>query len=315
MAAPAIDTTTATASQEINQFFSALFGQLPVVSEDRKGTTYSIPGHEFSVVTDSYGGCHINCGSKIFDSLKEAIGQLSASYKANRTFDSLWVDMPLPVSLSTLGAILPSDFEAGNSGKSGLIYDYQKNMLKSWLWLNPGKECSIPAGATHNIGGTALIIDKAAGKVLLVENTRRAGSWNLPGGSFEPGKDKLPSDTALREAEEESGLSIDRKSLAKPVLISQMQFPENQFAPAINQTWAFFIDGISQHELRLPAEEIKRAEWVDILKITESTDEGINGAKIGSEIKASVTAAVHSLGCQEIENKGWMIVHAPKLKV
>ena len=77
----------------------------------------------------------------------------------------------------------------------------------------------------------------------------RAGSWNLPGGSFDTFKNKTPSDTALREAQEEGGFEIKNSAHYEPKLMSQLQFPKNQFAPAINQTWAYFIDGISQKEL------------------------------------------------------------------
>lgn len=241
---------------------------------------------------------------------REAIAQLSETYKESGTYDSVWIDVALPSSANTLGSIAPESFGVGKPGKGDFIYDYQQNKIKIWQWLNPAKECAIPPGATHNIGATALLIDRVAKKVLLVVNVRRDDSWNLPGGSYDPVKDNAPCYTALREAQEEGGFEIEKESVSQPQLIGQMQFPYNQFAPAINQIWAYFSEGISQTKLNPPSDEIKHAEWVDLDKIFNSEGR-LDGLKLSEEIKKLLIAAINELGSEEIVNKDWMIVHAP----
>lgn len=290
----------------INTFFNTLYQTSPTVEEVKKNTNkYSVAGKDVSIVTDPYGGCHIEVANVPAESalMKNAIQQLAGSL----TCDSIWVNFPFPTQANSLGTVIPDSFQIGVPGKGDVIYDYQQKKIRFWQWLNPNKECSIPSGATHNLGATALLIDKAAQKVLLVENMMRKGSWNLPGGSFEPEHDKSPAYTALREAQEEGGFKVEAK-MAEAVLMGQMQFPNNQFAPAINQIWAFFIDGISQQALNPPANEICRAEWIDVKEVLNSTDT-LGGLKIGPEIKATLDAALKGNGMREVMNKGWMILN------
>lgn len=300
---------------EIKEFFDVVFTCQPQVTVDKKSTIYSVPEKGISIITDSYGGCHIDV-KEIADGLipfaKQAIERLSETYKESKAFDSIWIDVALPANASIFGSIAPPSFEIGRPGKGDLIYDYQTKKIRIWHWLNPNKECAIPPGATHNIGATALILDMVAKKVLLVVNKGRSDSWNLPGGSFDPSKDNDPCYTALREAQEEGGFEIDGDEVFSPRLIGQMQFPRNQFAPAINQIWAYFIDGISQKALNPPTDEIIRAGWIDFAEI-QSSEGTLKELKISEEIKAPLIAAINGLGFEQIVNKGWMIVHAPTI--
>lgn len=299
---------------EITNVFQNLYHADPVVTLDKKNTIYSVPGEGLSIMTDPYGGCHIVAAgipAEKIPFVKAVIQELAEKLAISRLFDSLWIDTKLPAPSSDLFSIAPHAFQAGMPGKSDVIYDYQQKMMRCWVWLNSDKECTIPAGATHNIGATAIIIDRVAEKVLLVVNKNRSSAWNLPGGSYEPA-DGSPCYTALREAQEEGGFTVGIEDLSKSVLVSQMQFPFNQFAPAINQTWAFFADGISQTKLNPPEHEVVRAEWVDISSIMDSNGK-LDELELGDHIKASVIAAVKGVYCEEIVNKGWMISHAPRL--
>jgi 8-oxo-dGTP pyrophosphatase MutT (NUDIX family) len=306
---------TSTIPVDIHSFFETLYGKEPIVSQDKKNTVYAIPEKEVSIITDPYGGCHIDVKAISTDQFayaQRAIETLSESFRTSRAFDSIWIDIALPVSALTLSSIVPSSFRIGEPGKGDLIYDYQQKKLRIWHWLNSSKECAIPPGATHNIGATALILDMVAKKMLLVVNTRRNDSWNLPGGSFDPLKDNAPCYTALREAQEEGGFELEKSANFEPRLMGQMQFPFNQFAPAINQIWAYFIDGISQKLLNPPADEIKLAEWVSFDEIIAS--KGIlRGLKLSEEIQSSLVAAINGLGFEKIVDKGWMIVHTSKV--
>ncbi len=61
---------------------------------------------------------------------------------------------------------------------------------------------------------SGVAVDEAGKRTLLVHH-RKSGNWFQPGGHFEPG-DATAADAALREAREETGLSV---ALARPELL------------------------------------------------------------------------------------------------
>lgn len=298
-------------SNPINLFFVKIYGESPIKFSD-KITRYAVSDSSIHITTDLYGGCHVNMttlfSKERAELIKKAIDELSTNFKKTKAFNSLWLNFSLPCPLSTMAMIAPDNFLIGTPGTCDLIYDHQEKKLRVWSWLNEDKVCSIPSGATHSVGGAALIIDKIAEKILLVVNIDRSHSWNLPGGSFDPGSDPSPSFTALREAQEEGGFQIDKNDHFEPSLIGQMQFPENQFASAISQIWAFFIDNISLKKLNPPQDEISKAEWISFDEILQSQG-SLKGLNLGLEIKEGLRAAIEGRGCQEIEKKTWKIVH------
>jgi hypothetical protein len=103
---------------------------------------------------------------------------------------------------------------------------------------------------------------------------------------------------------------MDRSQVNEPKLIGQIQFPQNQFAPSINQIWSFAMPGISKIKLNPPVHEIKRAAWVGYQEVLNAEDK-LDGFGVSDEIKGPLLAAIQGLGAREIANKGWMIVHAP----
>lgn len=301
------------APQEVQNFFIDLYGVSPEQALVGRNIAYSVGNKEVSLMVDSYGGCHVDIGQISEDrraSIRQAIENLGQELKQTKICDSLWVNFDLPQSLRAIGATLPESFAIGSTGSSDLIYDYQKNKARVWLWLSPEKECTIPLAATHNIGATALFCDMDAKKVLVVVNQRRNKDWNLPGGSFDRSRDKTPADTAFHEMEEEGGLKLDRAKVTDERLIGQMQFPGNQFASAINQIWLFVMNGASSMALNPPPSEIKLAEWADFDVILQAQGK-LNGYALGPEIQSSLRAAIHGLGAIQVENKGWKITHIP----
>lgn len=300
---------------ELVSFFKSAYGIMPLALKGKGSTLYSAPEFEgVQISTDPHGGCHLDVkfvNPEIDHRAKQAIQQLAEGLRASKTYNSLWINLDLPSSPALWGRIVPESFVIGEEGKGDLIKDVQRKKIRIWQWLNADKECAIPPGATHNCGATALIIDRTFRKVLLVEPMRR-NAWNLPGGSFDPWKDVDLTDTAFREAQEEGGFELIKLVPHKPKLVGQLQFPNNPFAPAINQIWAFFIDRISQQALKPPAHEIKRAEWIDWEEIEKSRG-FLRGCKLSDEIKSPLRAALHRYGFEEISNKGWMIVHTQKV--
>lgn len=308
-------TSCSAAPAELLSFFKSAYAITPLAVKSKGSTLYSAPEFDgVKISTDSYGGCHLDVkfvNPEIDQRAKQAIQQLADDLRVSKAFNSLWINLDLPSSPAMWGRIVPESFVIGVEGSGDLIQDVQKKKIRIWQWLNTDKECAIPPGATHNCGATALIIDRTHRKVLLVEPLRRK-AWNLPGGSFDPWKDVDLADTAFREAQEEGGFELSKPVPHKPKLVGQLQFPNNPFAPAINQIWAFFIDGISQQALNPPAHEIKRAEWIDWEEIEKSRG-SLRDCKLSDEIKRPLRAALHRYGFEEVSNKGWMIVHTQKV--
>ena len=300
----------AEAFEPMNDFFREL--QLPPkVFWDRRYTAYSSLDDKISVIFDSYGGCHVKITKLSIERLSDvqrAIARLFETIKEKNAVDSFWIDFVLPVN-SAVMSLIPQSFVIGVPECGGFIQDYQDNMLRAWQWLNSGKKCAIPPGATHNIGATALLCDTEAKKVLLVVNTKRDRRWNLPGGSYDPSKDQTPADTALREAQEEGGFTFDRSAIKERRLIGQMEFPKNQFVRAINQIWFFAAPGLSQLNLNPPRYEIKRAKWIDYQAI-EGSSGRLDGVDLGEEIKTPLLSAIRGLGAREIVNGERMIVYS-----
>lgn len=303
--------------EDIRLFFQTVYGEDPVVVQQKRDLLYKVQEREISIIIDPFRGCHIDVkplsdiSVNKMSRVQGAIEKLAESIRSNRSFNSIWIDLALPNSVMLFGVIAPASFVMGKPGFGDLVYDYQNKKVRVWQWLHPERECSIPAGATHNIGASALLIDKVAKKILLVVDNRRQDTWNLPQGSFDPAKDSHPSDTALREAQEEGGFTLSEKLTVPPTHVGDIDFPKYQFAPAINQIWAFFIDGISNQKLNPPPHEIKTAEWVAISEILES-DEKMRGRMLSDEIKVPLLAALNGQGFQEVANRGFMVVHAPK---
>lgn len=304
-------TTTSLVPAEISHFFLSLYDQEPQREQERRNTIYSLPNQSIRISTDAHGGCHIDIkpvNPEIDSQARGAIEQLAEAFKQSKACNSLWVNFDLPCSPAQWGRVLPESFVIGVEGQGDLIQDVQQKKIRIWQWLNADKVCTIPPGATHNLGGSALIIDPLAKKILLVLNKNRNTVWNLPGGSFEPWKDVDPADTALREAQEEGGFELPHAIKEKPQLVGQMQFPENSFAPAINQIWAYFIAGISNLKLNPPTDEIKQAEWFDIKEIKKS-DGKLGDLQLSNEVKQPLRTALKGHGFREISNKRWMIIH------
>lgn len=103
---------------------------------------------------------------------------------------------------------------------------------------------------------------------------------------------------------------MEQEIASKPVLLGQIEFQNNQFAPAINQIWYFCILGISKNALNPPLQEVIKAAWISITEIEASTTI-FAGYKLSEEILSAIGSVKNKLGFHEILNKGWKILRAP----
>lgn len=262
----------------IQAFFSEVYHAKPKEQLEEHNRVYSRadgkPG--VKVIIDIYNGCHIHFPANIeipLFNLKGGIISLNNFIKETRQFDSLWLDFEVPVGASYL-SLLPQKWELGKPGQGNIIYDTQKNVVRCWQWHNPEKVCTIPAGATHHLDASAAVIDSVAQKILLVVDRMSKDRWSLPGGGFEPDKDKHESScsTAVRECEEEAGIKIPDKN---GILIGQFTYPKNQFAVAINQVWRFSYDNGSKVEPKIYPKEVIDAAWVSFKDVEAGVYKGL----------------------------------------
>lgn len=249
----------------IKDFFSEVYHMKPKEQIQGQNRIYSRadgkPGVQ--LIIDAYNGCHIHFPANIeipLFSLKSGIISLNNFIKANRQFDSLWLDFEVPVGASYL-TLLPQKWEFGKPGQGNIIHDTQKNIERYWQWLNPDKPCTIPTGATHHLDASAAVIDTKAQKILLIVDKMTPECWSLPGGSYEPDKDspEQTCSTAVREGEEETGIKIPDTN---GILIGQFTYPKNQFAVAINQVWRFSYENGSKIKPENYSKETLEAAWV-----------------------------------------------------
>lgn len=108
----------------------------------------------------------------------------------------------------------------------------------------------------------ASVVTRTSNGILLVKEGKKEiqGTWNLPGGRVEEGED--PADTAVREVEEEVGVSADLDGLVG-VYIGQDAFVDGPFIAA---TYLGQLTGTPQV---VSTDTVEAIEWVDQQRLTE----------------------------------------------
>jgi hypothetical protein len=96
--------------------------------------------------------------------------------------------------------------------------------------------------------------------------------------------------------------------------VAELLFPRNQFAPALNKHYAFFMDGISDKPLKPDLNEIARAAWVDIEDIVGAgRDAFIDGMLVTQAVNVALKAALNGSGLKPVltvDETGSMIICA-----
>ena len=307
--------------QAIYRFFEEVCEESPEESMQGRNKVFTIKDPSLSAQIDSYGNLHLNFAK--IDSEKRHVADVQSSLEKlvevlceKQEFNSIWLNVDQPYDFHELLSIVPKGFIIGSPQEGNLILDLQKNQTRIWQWLKPRQECQIPPGATHNLGSCALAVDTAAQKILLVVNVRRSDSWNVPGGSFDVVKDQDVIDTAIRELTEETGFEArDPQSFRQTaVLVGYSHYPKNQFARAMNTTWAFYGENISEQELRpTDPNEIKLVRWISFEDLQNSQGwvsfQNAEGQeekyKVGLEITSAFNAAIQNQGLRLIHEQGW----------
>lgn len=291
----------------IATFFDSVYGNPYYTTKDGIwGVSYqSVRDGAPLLLFDNYQACQITpngCSESVLSRLRAAAGQLVFDLKDHKLAKLLRINVPDTYCVGMISEIVPADW-------SGVpIIDYKTKTLIYKQQLVG--ECTMPAGATHNIGATACIIDVDCNCVFLVETVGRKGKWCLPGGSYDPKLDSARTSltTALREAKEEAGWTANI-SQVEGALVGQLNFPRNQFAPAFNQIWLILCSGWKEWSLDPPKDEINRAQWIPILTIIETVDGTVEGLKLGVGITAAIKAFRENKLLKLVDDKGFVLVY------
>ena len=138
------------------------------------------------------------------------------------------------------------------------------NLKKDEVELPDGK--SAVREMVEHSGGSAILCEKD-GKILLVKQFRypyKEVIYEIPAGKLIPGED--PSETAIRELEEEGGVKAERVVKMFDV------YPTPAYTNEIIRIYR--AEGLKETEIHLDEDEFLSAVWVDKNQIKKMIDCG-----------------------------------------
>lgn len=162
--------------------------------------------------------------------------------------NSVWLLLPM-----ALGPLMEP------AARAGFKFHHAEGAVATLhLWLGDGP-CAVPPFATHQVGVAGVVLDSAAGRLLVVKDRGKSPIWKMPGGLADLGEDF--GATAVREVWEETGV----RSVFKSVLALRHQH---------GMTWGrsdLYVlcrlapanPGAAGMGLRPDPREIADAAWVD----------------------------------------------------
>ena len=153
-----------------------------------------------------------------------------------------------------------------------------------------------------NLGATAILVDEASARVLLVQGDRQ-DFWKFPGGAAE--RLEAPDLAAQRELREETGINIRAGRLREIRMIDMKEFPGHPCVRAINLGFAFI--GSEWPALAPRAGEISQAKWFSLEQI-KSSEGTLDGLKVGPELISAVRAIEATVGFSVLSDRGFMKV-------
>ena len=136
-----------------------------------------------------------------------------------------------------------------------------------WLYRN---EREIPE-QSNALGDSRVIIINEQNEVLLVQN-RLTKFWYVPGGGIN--RDELAIDAAVREAQEEVGISLYKEKLVLIATVNQ-SFPVAE--QPTNIYGHFFVTRLKgKVDLKIDPAEIEKAKWIPIDELVSgNTPDGV----------------------------------------
>lgn len=152
------------------------------------------------------------------------------------------------------GIDLSKQLEVYHASETGIIWKTKESTI-------------LPAVKTTMAGAQIIIVDKDK-NVLVIEDKGRKGKLGFPCGGGD--EKELPRDTALREVEEEIGMSLDPNSLKLVAVANRIQEKEKTGYDRV-MTGYYYVAPIKQKgssvKLRLQESEIAQAFWVPLQQL------------------------------------------------
>ncbi len=142
--------------------------------------------------------------------------------------------------------------------EAGFKHHFTDEKHTEWIIRN---DSEVPYPLTNISGAMILLIDN--GRVLVVEDVTRPNEWGFPGGQVMPGE--FAEATAIREAQEEVGFTIDEKDLKFIADIQRIHVSKYNS----NQSSKVYMAQKYTGELNIQESEIKQAQWVPIKTLLE----------------------------------------------
>ncbi len=150
--------------------------------------------------------------------------------------------------------------------ESKRIYDGKILKLKKDKVLLPNGNTSFREIVEHS-GGSCVLCERD-GKILLVKQYRYAYQkelWEIPAGKINEGED--PSETAIRELEEESGVRAEKVELLYEI------YPSPGYTSEV--IYLYKASGFTQTEMHLDEDEFVTGEWFTVGEILDMIKSGV----------------------------------------
>lgn len=161
---------------------------------------------------------------------------------------SIWVKLH-GKDLDHINVLLSTGFEIHRTKPGNII------VLNKWI-REYSKKLPLPPFAYLGVGGMCI---NEEGKILAVRENYKTGPgpWKLPGGLYDPSKDRKISDTAVREVMEETGIK------AEPMYLVNSRFLHKGGTFSAPDLYSIFRLRPLTNEIKFDPVEIYDSQWVD----------------------------------------------------